>query len=133
MRAVFSLIASCYIVAALVFPGLWLYGDVHLPPAAWWPVYLALELVLIGAPVLYAVWQLVWVPAAALDAARPLHFARLMSSVLAVVYGFLVIPAACFIALPHHANMYAGFAMLAIAAFTAMMYLIYIRHVSRRT
>jgi hypothetical protein len=132
MRALFSLIASCYIIAALVFPGFWLHDDVRLPLAAWWPAYLALELVFIGAPIAYAVWQLVWTPAAALQAVRPAHLGRLMSSVLLVVYGFLVIPAGCFISLPHRANLYAGFIALAAAAFAAMAYLMYVRGASRR-
>lgn len=131
MRALFSLMASCYIIAALVFPGLWLNGGLHLPLASWWPAYLALELVLVGAPVSYAVWYLVWAPVAALKAARPVHLARLLGTALLVVYGFLIVPAGCFISLPHGANVYAGFIALAIAAFAAMGYLMYMRRESR--
>lgn len=130
IRALFSLAASCYIIAALVFPGLWLIDDARLAPAAWWPAYLALELVLLGAPITYAVWQLVWAPAAALQAIRPTHLARLVLAVLLVVYGFLVIPAACFISLPHRVNLVAGCLSFAAAALVALLYLTYVRRAS---
>lgn len=130
MRALFSLAASCYIIAALVFPGLWLLDDVHLALAAWWPAYLAFELVLLGAPITYAVWQLVWAPAAALQVIRPTRLARLVLAVLLVIYGFLVIPAGCFISLPHRANVLAGCLAFAAAALVALLYLTYLRRAS---
>jgi hypothetical protein len=132
VRAIFSLAASCYIIAALVFPGFWLLDNARLSLAVWWPVYLALELVLVGSPICYAVWQLVWAPAAALQTVRPGHLWRLVVAVLLVVYGFLVIPAACFISLPHRANLYAGFLTFAAAALIAMLYLTYARRSSGR-
>ena len=132
VRAIFSLAASCYIIAALVFPGFWLLDNLRLPLAVWWPVYLVLELVLVGLPICYAVWQLVWAPAAALQTVRPEHLGRLIGTVLLVVYGFLVIPAACFISLPHRANLYAGFLTFAAAALIAMMYFAYARRSSGR-
>lgn len=122
LRALFSLAASCYIIAALAVPGFWLAGDIRLPAAAWWPAYLAIELVLLGLPISGAVWQLVWRPAAALRAARPLHPARLISIVLAVIYAFLVVPAGCFIVLPHPVNLIAGCAVLAAAAIALLAY-----------
>jgi hypothetical protein len=127
LRAVLSLAASCYIIAALVFPGFWLSEDVHLGLALWWPVYLVLELVLVGLPVLYAVWRLVWQPAASVQALQASHVTRLASAVLAIVYGFLVIPAGCFISLPHRANLYAGCIAFAAAALAAAGYLKYAR------
>lgn len=130
MRALFSLAASCYIIAALVFPGLWLMDDAHLALAAWWPAYLALELLLLGVPITYAVWQLVWAPAAALQAIRPTHLARLILAVLLVIYGFLVIPAGCFIALPHRVNVVAGCLVFAAAALATLLYLTYLRRAS---
>lgn len=123
LRALLSLVASCYIVAALVFPGFWLLNDLRLPPPAWWPVYLVLELVLVGVPVCAAVWELVWRPMAAFEATRPSHLMRLIGRTLAVVYGFLIVPAACFIALPHRANLYAGFLTFAAAALVTIVYL----------
>lgn len=131
MRALFSLVASCYIIAALAFPGMWLAQGLRLPLAAWWAAYLALELLLVGAPVCYAVWQLVWAPAAALQVIRPTHLVRLVLIVLLLVYGFLVLPAACFISLPHPANVYAGFVTLAVAAFVTMGLLAYRGKASR--
>lgn len=127
LRALFSLAASCYIIAALTFPGLWLADSLRLSAAEWWPAYLAIELVLLGVPISAAVWQLVWQPAAALEAARPLHLPRLISIVLLVTYAFLVVPAGCFIVLPHPVNLIAGCAVLAIAAIAALAYLTYLR------
>lgn len=123
LRALFSLAASCYIIAALVFPALWLRDAAHLPSAVWWPVYLGLELPLVGLPIAYAVWQLVWAPAAALEAIRPAHLARLVLMTLLVVYGFLVVPVACFIALRSPGNVVAGCAVFGAAAIGTMVYL----------
>lgn len=122
LRALLSLAASCYIVAALVFPGFWLLNDVRLAPGLWWPAYLALELMLVGVPVCAAVWELVWRPMSAFEATRPSHLMRLVGRTLAVVYGFLVIPAGCFIALPHRANLYAGCLAFAAAALVTAVY-----------
>lgn len=123
LRAVLSLAASCYLIAALVVPGFWMRGDLRLPLAAWWPAYLALELVLVGVPVCAAVWELVWRPMAALEMTRPVHLTRLLGRTLAVVYGFLVIPAGCFMALAHPANVYAGCLVFASAAILTIVYL----------
>lgn len=131
LRALFSLAASCYIIAALAFPGLWLLHALRGAPAAWWPAYLLLEFVLVGIPVVYAVRQLVWAPAAALAAIRPAHLARLVLTVLLVVYGFLVLPAACFIALAHPENAIAGCAVFGVAAIATTAYLRYARSMSR--
>lgn len=120
LRALFSLAASCYVIASLAIPGLWLARGVRLPAAAWWPAYFAVELVLLGIPIAAAVWQLVWQPAAALEAARPEHLPRLIALVLLVTYAFLVVPAACFIALPHPANLITGCGVLAAAAIGAL-------------
>lgn len=122
LRALFSLAASCYIIASLVIPGFWLTDALRLPAAAWWAAYLAVELVLLGVPISAAVWQLVWQPAAALEAARPEHLPRLISIVLLVIYAFLVIPAGCFIALPHPVNLVAGCAVFAVSAIAALLY-----------
>ncbi len=123
VRSLFSLAASCYIIAALALPGFWLFDDLRVPLALWWPAYLILELVLVGLPVSYAVWRLVWAPAASLQPLQASHFGRLGARVLAVVYGFLVIPAGCFISLPHRANLYAGCIAFAVAAIASTMYL----------
>jgi hypothetical protein len=123
LRVLSSLAASAYIIAALVFPGFWLAEDARLPLAAWWPAYLVLELFLVGLPVSFAVWRLVWQPASFLKALEASHFARLAARVLVVVYGFLVIPAGCFISLPHRANLYAGFLTFAAAALVTMLYI----------
>ncbi|HLI97883.1 MAG TPA: hypothetical protein VKT72_17580 [Candidatus Baltobacteraceae bacterium] len=127
LRAVFSLAASCYIIAALVFPGFWLADDLRLPPALWWPAYLCLEFVLLGLPISFAVWRLVWEPAASLQPLQASHFGRLASRTLAVIYGFLVVPAGCFISLPHRANLYPGFITFAAAAIASAVYLKYAR------
>jgi hypothetical protein len=127
LRALFSLSASCYIIAALVFPGFWLAEDLRLPLVIWWPVYLAVELVLVGLPVSFAVWQLVWQPVSSLQTLQASHFTRLALRVLLVVYGFLVIPAGCFISLPHRANLYAGSIAFAAAALTTAAYVAYAR------
>lgn len=122
LRALFSLAASCYIIASLVIPGFWLSSVLRLPAAAWWAAYFGIELVLLGVPISAAVWQLVWAPAAALEAARPRHLPRLISIVLLVIYGFLVIPAGCFIVLAHPLNLVAGVAVFAASTIAALMY-----------
>ncbi|HET9096988.1 MAG TPA: hypothetical protein VFN37_10025 [Candidatus Baltobacteraceae bacterium] len=122
LRALFSLAASCYIIAALAIPGFWLSQSLRLRPAAWWPAYFGIELVLLGAPISAAVWQLVWQPAAALQAARPQHLPRLIGMVLLVIYAFLVVPAACFIALPRPVNLIAGCTVFGVSAVAALAY-----------
>jgi len=102
-RWLFSFAAACYIVAALALLPEWIRGQ-NLSIAAEWTAYLAAEAIALGALVLCSLW-LIFSRAGL----------RLMLTVLAPLFGLLVVPYGCFIFIQGTPGTIAGASLFALS------------------
>lgn len=94
LRWLLSFGASCYIIAAVVGLPTWM-SRWHVALAAWWAVYLAAEVVVLGALVTAALWWFLWRAGTNGRRYQPSRLIGLTATTLAPVFGFIVIPIGC--------------------------------------
>ena len=130
LRWLVSFGASCYIIAAVVGLPAWM-SRWRAPLAAWWAVYLAAELIVLGALASFALWWFLWRAGGSDEPYHPWRLLGLTAMTLAPVFGFLVIPIGCRVSLPPPAGAIAGWSVFAASAIALLTFWVFSRYARR--
>jgi hypothetical protein len=128
-RWLFSLVASSYMIGAIVVLPIWAGTTWHPSLAVWWAAYLVAEAAILSLPIGLVIWWFVWRRHTGGKRLSPSRFVSLVCVALVPVFLLLIVPVGCFVSFRDPVGTIAGASVFLVSAIAFLAMPAYARRI----